>query len=314
MTGHEQRQHRVAEQIALRKMLDEIPDDEVIDRMSLEARLRSLEADASFSPVMEGMRTPAKARLTFRGRPVIGSHGIFADFGADAVRRFSDAVVAVAASFSGPLSAMGPIPNRDQYQLLITNTALGSFGFELEDYRTVLPLENGSPIESALEQTQALLQGTLGSDDELADTVVGSDPRALGLIRSFLQAMAEAEATCALEFKEKSFRFADVGQVRRSFDRLSQDNLHETEEWLEGELLGVLPKRRAFEFQSRVNQEVIAGKISSSIDDVKSLNENLGQEVRLHVAVTRVGSGRPRYVLLGIVPAQTVTHPSRDEE
>ncbi len=29
---------------------------------------------------------------------------------------------------------MGPIPNRDQNQLLITNTAVGSFGFELEEY------------------------------------------------------------------------------------------------------------------------------------------------------------------------------------
>jgi hypothetical protein len=37
------------------------------------------------------------------------------------------------ASLAAPLAAMGRIPNRDQHQLLITSTALGSFGFELDE-------------------------------------------------------------------------------------------------------------------------------------------------------------------------------------
>ena len=296
MIGHEHRLHQAAELAALRKMLAETPEEDVIDRLSLEARLKALESDEAFRD--ESAWIPAKARLTFRGKPVVGAHGILADFGTTAVSRFSDAVAAVAASFSGPLSSMGPIPNRGQHQLLITSTAIGSFGFELEEHRTGLPLEESSPMESALEQTQALLQGTLGSDDELADTVVGSDPRALGFIRSFLQVLADAEATCAFEFKDRSFRFTDVGQVRQSLDRLSQDNLHESEEWLTGELLGILPTRRTFEFQVAGKPDIVSGKIAPSVGDAKALNGHLGRECRIHVAVTRVGSGRPRYVLL----------------
>ncbi|MCW2244987.1 hypothetical protein M2352_000578 [Azospirillum fermentarium] len=298
MIGQESRLHHAAELSALRKMLAEIPEEDVIDRLSLEARLKSLEGQAGAFAIADGMPMPAKARLTFRGKPVIGSHGILADFGSTAVSRFTDAVAAVAASFSGPLSSMGPIPNRGQHQLLITSTAVGSFGFELEEHRTGLPLEESSPIENALEQTQALLQGTLGSDDDLADTVVGADPRALGCVRSFLQAMADAEATCTFEFKDRAFRFTDVGQVRRSLDRLSQDNLHESDEWLTGELQGVLPTRRTFEFQVSGRSDVIAGKIASSITDTKALQGYVDRASRIHVAVTRVGSGRPRYVLL----------------
>ena len=44
--------------------------------------------------------------LTFNGLPVIGSHGIFADFGMKAVSSFTDAVATVAASLSAPLAAM----------------------------------------------------------------------------------------------------------------------------------------------------------------------------------------------------------------
>ncbi len=139
-------------------------------------------------------RSPARARLTFNGLPVIGSHSIFADFGMKAVSSFTDAVATVAASLSAPLAAMGPIPNRDQNQLLITNTAVGSFGFELEEYRAQELLDDESAVAVALDLTQSLLQATLGQDDELADN----------------------EAICTLQYGDKAMRFVDPGQVRRN--------------------------------------------------------------------------------------------------
>ncbi len=297
MIGQENQLHYRAEQSAVQRMLAETPEEDVIDRLSLEARLDFLKSKVEAFSALDGVRIPVKARLTFRGKPVIGSHGILADFGSKAVSQFSDVIAAVAASLSGPLASTGPIPNRGQHQLLITSTAVGSFGFELEEHQTD-PLLESSPIETAFEQTQALLQGTLGSDDDLADTVVGADPRTLGCVRSFLQVMAEAEAICTLEFKERSFRFTDTGQVRRSLDRLSQDNLHESEELLIGELLGVLPERRMFEFQVVDRRLPVVGKIALSISDTKALNKYLGKKSHIRAAVTRVGTGRPRYVLL----------------
>jgi hypothetical protein len=290
----------LGEKTALHRMIAETPEEDVIDRASLSARLRSVEATLIHAKPDE--REPARVRLTFKGRPVIGSHGIFAEFGMKAVNGFTESVAAMAASLSAPLAAMGPIPNRDQHQLLITSTALGSFGFELEEHRAAqLTLNDGSAIAQALDRTQSLLRGTLGTDDELADSAAEADRRALDKVRAFLETLADYEAVCTVQFGDSVVSFSDVGQVRTSIERLSQDNLREETEELRGELQGVLPKARAFEFKLRGTAQIIRGKIASTIADPDALNQALHQPGTIKVIVTRVGSGRPRYVLTEVL-------------
>jgi hypothetical protein len=194
---------------------------------------------------------------------------------------------------------MGPIPNRDQHQLIITSTALGSFGFELEEHRSgQLRLGDASAVAQALERTQSLLRGTLGTDDELADSAAEADRRALDKVRAFLATLADNEAVCTVQFGDTTVSFRDVGQVRASIERLSQENLREAQEELHGELQGVLPRARAFEFKLADTSQVIRGKISPTVADPDALNRALHQRVRIKVMVTRVGTGRPRYLLL----------------
>jgi len=85
--------------------------------------------------------------------------------------------------------------------------------------------------------------------------------------------------------------------LRRSLERLGQDNLHEDRQAFEGEFQGVLPKRRTFEFKVRDADTVITGKIGPAISDADTLNEHLHTPTRVELLVTRVGNGRPRYVL-----------------
>lgn len=161
----------------------------------------------------------------------------------------------------------------------------------LVDERTTLDL--------ALEKTQSLLQGSIDTDDELlADTASELDQRALDKVRAFISTLAENEAVCALQYRNQVFRFTDVGQVRRSLDRISKDNLHEDEQLLKGEFQGVLPKRRTFEFKITGTDQVIAGKVAPAIEDVDLINKHLHQQVEIRAMVTRVGDGRPRYLLL----------------
>ncbi|MBF0438912.1 MAG: hypothetical protein HQL93_07290 [Magnetococcales bacterium] len=287
----------LAEKKFLQARLDELPVAARLMRISTESRLRMVEKRLEDCPVDE--HEPARVRLTFNGRPVIGSHGIFAEFGMKAVTSFSEAVTAIAASLNTPLAAMGPIPNREQYQLLITSTVMGSFGFELEEYRAgQWLLGEDSPVAQALERTQNLLQGTVGTDDQLADSASETDPRAMEKVRTFLQTLSEAEAICTMQYRDRGFRFTDVGQVRTSLARLSQDNLHEAEQILEGEFYGVLPKSRIFEFKVAGQDEVIRGKVGSIILDPDQLNQHLYNPTFIKVMVTRVGSGRPRYLLI----------------
>jgi len=305
--NQQDRLHLLAEQTFLREQLAELPSSAKLTRMSDEARLKAIQIQLEQNPVDE--QELARTRLTFSGRPVIGSHGIIAEFGMKAVNSFTEAITTVAASIFSPLAQSGPIPNRENYQLLITNTVLGSFGFELEEYRGVQSsLEEISPVALALEQTQAILLATLGSDEDLADSASETDPRALEKIRSFLQVLADNEAVCTLQYQNRSVRFSDVGQIKSSLVRLSRDNLQEKEETLQGEFQGILPKARTFEFKpSGLSSEIVKGKISKAIQDVDSLNRHLNQAVAIKVMATRVANGKPRYLLLEL-PVWDDTH------
>lgn len=288
--------HLQAEKNFLTRQLTELPPAATLTRKSNEARLCSVESKLAASKPLN--LSPASALLTFRGRPVVGSRGVFAEFGTKATGLFTDAVNKVAAAFVGPLSPIGPIPNRDQSQLLITNTAVGSFGFELEEHcQNELPFGDDSPTRQALELTRNLLQSTLGSDEELADSASATDPRAVDAVRAFVEVLATNDAVCALECGGKAFRFDDVGEVRKSLLRLSHDNLHESETKLHGEFQGVLPKSRTFEFRLSDSGEVIRGKVGPSIVEPDTLNAHLHQPTTITVNEMRVGSGKPRYVL-----------------
>lgn len=290
----------IAERDALRSMLDDIPIEDVIDRGGLQAKLDAVTALLAHQAAE---REPARAKLTFVGRPVIGTRGIFADFGMKAVNGFTEAIAAIAASLTAPLNAMGPIPGRDQHQLLITNTARGSFGFELEEIpnQVQLPLDESSLVEQALGKTQALFAASAGIDDEaLAEAVSEVDPRALDRIRSFMSTLVEYEAACALQLGSGGyFRFDGPGQIRRSLERLSAENVHEKTSEIRGWFEGVLPnKRRTFEFRLESGKDVIVGRLGPAVKQPELINQHLNKLCTISVSVTSVGKGRPKYVLL----------------
>jgi hypothetical protein len=279
-------------------ILAAMPSEQVIDRLSLESRIKWL--DESLGTVQQPTRLPARAKLTFRGKPVVGSYGVFAEFGAKAVDGFADAIATLAASLEGPLGARGTLPNRENYRMLITGTAIGSFGFELEEHiqGDTLPFAEASPVEEALEQTKTILRATQGTDEDLAEAISGTDPRALAVLREFIETLAAGEAVCSIEFGAEPFRFADVGAVRRCEQRLSQDTIHEEEQTIDGTFQGVLPHRRSFEFKVAGSGEILSGKVGGSIENAGEINRVLDRPVQIAVLATRVGNGRPRYRLL----------------
>ncbi|HEX4797582.1 MAG TPA: hypothetical protein VH370_27560 [Humisphaera sp.] len=281
-------------------MISSIPPDDVLDRASLEYRLR--EVEDRLATVTANTRLPLTAKLTFRGRPVIGSQGVFAEFGMEATKAFTEAVTTMAASLSGPLAAMGPIPNRDQNQLVITGTAIGSFGFELQENADTLLFGEETTVGQALLLTQKLMESTIGSDDEMTDAMAGVDPRVIKATRDFLDTLATNDAVCGLTVGAHAFHFSGVGQVRTAIDRLAQDNLHKDEATFTGMFQGVLPKRRTFEFLVQNEGTVILGKVGSGVADPALLNRHLSQLVTITLTATRVGSGRPKYVLNVLPP------------
>ncbi|MBF0401154.1 MAG: hypothetical protein HQL90_10350 [Magnetococcales bacterium] len=282
----------------LEAILASMPEDDVIDRMSVEARLEvAREALATLSR----QSPPEKVRLTFRGKPVSGSHGIAADFATKAAGAFSDAFVVVAAGLSEGLRAMGPIPNRDRNQLLITGTAIGSFGFEFE---LPLPLQPSLfPDEyprNAMVKLQTLLRLTVeGSDDEMAEIIEEIHPRAVRRVYAFLDILVQQQAWCGLEFADRFFRYSSHEQLKTSYERLKDDNIRESEEICQGEFQGVLPQGRTFEFKLTDQDGLIKGKVDSAIEDPDILNRKwLHRPLTAKFNVMQVGQGRPRYTLV----------------
>jgi hypothetical protein len=283
----------------LENLLAAIPEGNVIERMSLESRLES--ARAALAALPQQMIAP-KARLTFRGKPVFGSHGIAADFGGKAAGAFSDAFAAVAAGLSESLRDMGPIPNRDKNQLVITSTAIGSFGFEFE-----LPAPDPSSLfpetekaQEAMAKIEALFRlAAEGTDDEVAEVIEEVHPRAVKKVYEFLDLLVQQQAWCGLEFADRFFRYADYEQIKASSERLKADNIQEREETYRGEIQGVLPTGRTFEFRLADQEGLIKGKVDLAIADPDVLNrEWLHKPVTVKLNVMQVGQGRPRFTLM----------------
>ncbi|SFM70273.1 hypothetical protein [Marinobacter zhejiangensis] len=281
----------------LESMLAEIPEENVIERMSLEARLESVKSalERTPKPSME-----KKAKLTFRGKPVLGSYGIAADFGAKAAGAFSDAFVAVAAGLAENLKHIGPLPNKDKHQLLITGTAIGSFGFEFE-----LPSQESSLFPElaqsadAMEKIESLFRlAAIGSDDDVAELIDEIHPRSVKKVHDFLDLLVQQQAWCALEFGEHAFSYQNFDQLKSSSLRLKEDNIRESTETFEGEFQGVLPAGRTFEFSCAKDGTLVRGKVDQTVDDADVLNrEWLHKPVKVTLKIMQVGRGQPRYTL-----------------
>ncbi len=284
----------------LEELLAAIPEENVIERLSLEARMQN--ARELLATLPQTKEAP-KARLTFRGRPVFGSHGISADFGAKAAGAFSDAFAVVAAGLSEGLRHIGPIPNKDRNQLLITGTAIGSFGFEFElpaQPQTLFPeLEKA---EEAMKKIETLFRlAAEGSDDDIAEVIEEIHPRAVKKVYEFLDLLVQQQAWCGLEFGDRIFRYADYEQLKASTARLRDDNIQEREESYHGEFQGVLPAGRTFEFKLLDQEGLVRGKVDTAIENPDILNrEWLHRPVDIKLNVMQVGQGRPRFTLMSL--------------
>lgn len=291
-----------AEVNTLEKMLAEIPEDDVIDRFGLENRLAEVKAQLGTT---NEYHITHKAKLTFRGAPVIKSEAISATFAAKATNLFTDAVSLLCATLNNfDVKNKGRIPDCVNNQLMITGTAVGSFGFEFElpkpDTYDLCPEK--SAVEIALENIRNLLEvSATGSDDSLSDIVEDIHPRVRMKIEEFLSFQHDQKAKCGLEFKNKFFRFETDEQLENALFRLKEDNIHEKIQIFEGVLQGCLPVSRTFEFQINdptCDTSLIKGKVGRDIDRPDFLNKNwLGKKASITLTVISIGNSQPKYIL-----------------
>lgn len=290
----------LAEKSTLESLIEETPSYAIVDRMSLESRLESVQTAIS---KVDTRRLVKKTIFTFRGKPVHKSHGITAEFSGKAIDSLNNMIASVVASLNDNLRFSGPIPNRDQHQLLITGTATGSFGFELElpepNY-DLLAERNGT--EGAIEDIQKLLQYSIdGTDEQISYVINEIHPRAVRKVHDFLELMLRSEALFAMEFNKKLTRIDSQEVLNKLITRLAEENISEFIEEYRGEFRGVLPNSRTFEFMEYPDKNLIKGKIDHTFEDPDVINrEYLHKPVTVEFKVIQFGQAKPKYTVQDI--------------
>jgi len=285
----------------IEEMLSALSSEQVISRMGLEARLES--AKESLELLGDPLAAREKLLLTFRGRPVDGSKGIIAEFGGKALEAFSSAVGTVMASMNGGLADRGPLPKRDDEQLMITGTATGSFGFEIEVPGKPNGLfEDEVGVTDVVEVIQDLFEiAAQGTDDDLTEVVDVIHPRAVKKVYEFLSYLESNGAYCGISFKGKSFKFASDSQLSSALFKLKDQNVHEDNIVFNGKFIGILPHSKMFEFIGNAAEEVIKGKIEPKKIETDELSSKfLNTPVRVKFRVVSVGEGKPKYTLMSL--------------
>jgi hypothetical protein len=112
------RQFLQSEIATLEDLIRQTPEEDVIDRKSLEARKRKVETE--LSSLQPPYYEPARGRLKFRGKPTVRSQGIYADFAGHALDKYAKMIHALGVDQHLDLGSRGAIPNKEEFRLMVT--------------------------------------------------------------------------------------------------------------------------------------------------------------------------------------------------
>ena len=215
--------HLLADLAAVEELLSSAPPGDVLGRISLTERRD--EVRKALAEVESRVEIEGRTALFFGGAPVIGSRGVDADFAAEALGKYP-ALVAKVWAFKehGSLAPSGPVPDRHEARLHVTNVVHGSFGFELAELQGPLTLRS-SPLHAAISVvTRALIAAGKG-DDDLADVAEELDVRSFAALKEFLRGASKSPCElpgCRWRYRLRlrfSRRPARGGAHRRESDR-----------------------------------------------------------------------------------------------
>jgi hypothetical protein len=183
------------------------PDEDPIGWFQFSQRQTALRR--KLEEVQNAETTSAGVALFFGGRPVLGSRGINADFGAKAVDQFQSVVATQFALQNGPIGARGPVRQRERAQLMITDVVRGSFGFVLEENNPD-HLVNSS-LKHVVDGVLDIIYRTAAPDEAAFDSVTETvDDRLLGTLKSFFKHLDDAGATMRVVEDEREFTLGSV--------------------------------------------------------------------------------------------------------
>jgi hypothetical protein len=231
------------------------PDDDPWGTVRLMWQNRLAEIKRQIEELGAKHSSYASVALVFNGNPVVGASDIRLDFTSDALNSFQKLVSARLAererqSAGDPTSLpkRGKLPGVRNSRLFIRELVRGSVGFileELPEQTELLPTK----LKEAVESTTELLGRLNGaSDDEFHSIVADAEPRVVQAIQKFTKVLFEAGASTRIagDQNRTSLTITDVDRLSK---RLTEVEVTEETQMLDGVLQGLLPEKLEFEFK-----------------------------------------------------------------
>jgi hypothetical protein len=286
-------------------LLRRLPSEDILGRMGLTSRRDEL--SEQLASLHEGIDTLASTALYFGGKPVIGSSAIQADFASEIISGFKDLVVKLwAISSTGEISARGPIHNQGEVELHITGLLHGSMGFLLEEVDVKGQPFFDSPTKIATDKAASLLADVADAEDEKFQRSIETiHPRVFQSALSFFSRLHRAEATIRVVDNSRDIALDRIS-VDRAYVRLEDTRVDEDESIMKGQLIGLIPYGRRFEFQPMEGQ-LVKGKVAPTMSesflqrlhDEQAIGKWFEATVRCRT-VKRFGQSNEEYILIDL--------------
>ena len=206
----------------------------------------------------------ASIALYFGGEPVQGSRAIEADFAANALASYQEIVTKVWTEGLQEQSSQG-IPKKipkEASHLHITDVVHGSFGFVLEEIDIDGAPFLRSALKDAMDKSVEIISGVADKDDDVfADVMAVMNLPILTAVRDFYRMMGYKSKAVFRVVEGRTDQAFDIADVERAYERAEQTTVEEEEFDIEGELLGMIPIGRRFEFKRKDDGRIISGKV-----------------------------------------------------
>lgn len=250
---------------SLRSMLAHSGGKDPLGSRSLQRRLAILEAELAEA---EGQELHvAQVALVFDGEPVRGSSAIEADFAGRALQDYQELVAKHVAAEGGHLAERGRLPDQihEQARMNVTGLVHGSFGFILqEDNGAQLGMFESAAQKAVRSVTDLLTQVADADGRQFNARLDELDIRIFQTLKRFVSTLHRARSTLRVAEDQRELKL-DVASVERAFERVTQVDVEELDEVTEGELLGLVPVQRRFEFRRSDDGELLQGRVAPNL-------------------------------------------------
>jgi hypothetical protein len=249
-------------------------------------------------------QAPTGVALFFGGRPVVGSQGIKAAFGTQAVGKFQKLVSQRYAAIElGPLSSRGRVPMSEETQLLVTDVVRGSFGFVLQGNESA---SGDAILKQVVDEVADTLSRMAAPDDALFDEAAARvDNRQLGALKEFFKLLDDEGASLRVVEGERDFELTTQA-VQRARQRAEALVIEDHVESIEGEVIGWAEYSLRFELRLHTDRSVVVGSVAQGamerllMEGFNPLHRHVRAQVKARQVQLRNRAPKKTFVLQSI--------------